>query len=93
MSEALSSDEDEIDELSNSYLENLENFATQKANKTGLKMNSEIKVCVFSKEDFLILLFTPTIFLYCFSLYRKMMIQTQMTIPMMISMNLLWKVI
>lgn len=49
--EALSSDEDEIDDLSNSYLENLENFATQKASEIGLQMNSEIKVC-FTERSF-----------------------------------------
>lgn len=52
--EALSSDEDEIDELSNSYLENLENFATQKAAEHGIEMNAEVKVC-FTLLYFLLL--------------------------------------
>lgn len=41
--EALSSDEDEIDELNSSYLENVKNFASKKMAEHGLEMNAEIK--------------------------------------------------
>lgn len=41
--EALSSDEDEVDEFGNSYLENLENFATKKATENGVEMSAEVK--------------------------------------------------
>lgn len=41
--EALSSDEDEIDELGSSYLENVKNFASKKMAEHGLEMNAEIK--------------------------------------------------
>lgn len=43
LAEALSSDEDEVDEFSNSYLENLENFATKKAHENGVEMSAEVK--------------------------------------------------
>lgn len=42
--EALSSDEDEVDENNTSYLDSIKNFATKKANQSGLEMSAEIKV-------------------------------------------------
>lgn len=42
--EALSSDEDEVDEMGSCYLENVKNFATKKANEMGLEMSAEVKV-------------------------------------------------
>lgn len=42
--EALSSDEDEVDEFGTSYLENVQNFATKKAAELGLEMNAEVRV-------------------------------------------------
>lgn len=44
--EALSSDEDEVDEMGSCYLENVKNFATKKLNDMGLEMNAEIKVTI-----------------------------------------------
>lgn len=43
-SEALSSDEDEVDENNTSYLDGVKNFATKKANQLGFEMSAEIKV-------------------------------------------------
>lgn len=42
--EALSSDEDEVDENNTSYLDNIKNFATKKASLGGFEMSAEIKV-------------------------------------------------
>lgn len=42
--EALSSDEDEVDENNTSYLDNIKNFATKKASESGFEMSAEIKV-------------------------------------------------
>lgn len=44
ITEALSSDEDEVDENNTSYLDNIKNFATKKANQGGFEMSAEIKV-------------------------------------------------
>lgn len=41
--EALSSDEDEIDEFSPTYLENVQNFATKKATDMGFEMSASLK--------------------------------------------------
>lgn len=41
--EALSSDEDEIDENNTSYLDGVKNFATKKASQSGFEMSAEIK--------------------------------------------------
>lgn len=46
LTEALSSDEDEVDENNTSYLENMKNFATKKANQSGFEMSAELKVSV-----------------------------------------------
>lgn len=45
--EALSSDEDELDELGPSYLGNVKNFATKKAAEMGIEMSAELKVDFF----------------------------------------------
>lgn len=42
--EALSSDEDEVDELGTSYLENVQNFASKKALEAGISMSAELRV-------------------------------------------------
>lgn len=44
IAEALSSDEDEVDENNTSYLDNIKNFATKKANQSGFEMSAEVKV-------------------------------------------------
>lgn len=44
IAEALSSDEDEVDENNTSYLDNIKNFATKKASQGGFEMSAEIKV-------------------------------------------------
>lgn len=49
--EALSSDEDEVDEMSNCYLENVKNFATKKSNDLGLEMSAELKVRMHLKSE------------------------------------------
>lgn len=45
--EALSSDEDEVDENNTSYLDGVKNFATKKASQLGFEMSAEIKVSVY----------------------------------------------
>lgn len=45
--EALSSDEDEIDECGTSFLENVQNFASKKAAEHGIEMTAEVKVYFF----------------------------------------------
>lgn len=45
--EALSSDEDEVDENNTSYLDGVKNFATKKASQLGFEMSAEIRVRVF----------------------------------------------
>lgn len=43
--EALSSDEDEIDEYGESYLKNLKEFAVKKSTEQGIEMSAELRVC------------------------------------------------
>lgn len=45
--EALSSDEDEVDENNLSYLERVENFATKKATQAGFEMSAELKASFY----------------------------------------------
>lgn len=55
--EALSSDEDDIDEMDSNYLDNLAEFSKMKADKAGFDMKVEMKVtCESFSTDFSFLL-------------------------------------
>lgn len=43
--DALSSDEDDVEEFNSSYLDSIKNFATKKASQQGFEVSAEIKVC------------------------------------------------
>lgn len=88
--EALSSDEDEIEEFGTSYLENVQNFATKKAADLGITMCAELKVFLFNSY------YSFSVVILNFCTYRTTTmtkILTMMTIPMMNWMKQLWRVI
>lgn len=87
--EALSSDEDEIEEYGTSYLENVQNFATKKAADLGITMCAELKVFIFYLTwlcscNFKILYNRTT------TMTKTL---TMMTIPMMNWTKQLWRAI
>ena len=46
--EVLSSDEDEIDDVGNEYLERLQERVTKKANNNAFSVNAQLQVCISS---------------------------------------------
>lgn len=62
--EALSSDEDEVDENNTSYLDSVKNFATKKASQMGLEMSAEIRASRLKRSIFSLILCVNVLFIY-----------------------------